>query len=418
MEITVCTSNNPITINETITQNEQTKGNKDMVPLNNVSQELLETSSSTNKNMNNTLVNNNNAVGGLKEESKSKKRRRRKSQLKKKNSLRKSSTSSSVSSSTPLEGMNEEKYLENSEDGNFGIGTQTLTGTSSAAETLSIATTTSSLSTTIPIVLSTTSLHNAAGNSNSSNDESSPKSGDGQFSAPLVTANTGDESLVSVVTCQTSPTNNTRIPNLDIHFFSDTEISSTGVNCHSASSRGAGRPTTPVQSDSELEISMREKESDDNLLNNSASWKWGELPTPDRKEHHDSKTSPAQAQRNSMLSSMFNFMKKNNKIRQQGNEVGGIYLSELDAKSMNPEMMAMYFPNTTDNKSTSTDIVTKGSVDKCFRRNNIVATTGSAVDDDRESGNGTSIPHSPSSLDGQKSLDSDYEDGGKLEEAR
>ncbi|XP_037819724.1 phosphatidate phosphatase LPIN1 isoform X2 [Lucilia sericata] len=307
------------------------------------------------------LINSNN--NSIKDESKSKKKRRKKSQMKKKNAQRKSSSSSSVGSNTPQDnGVTNDDNNKQAED----------------ADTSSI------------------SISNNT--TNSSNDEASPKSGE-QVSAGLVTAMGGDESPISE-TCQTSPVtpSTTRIPDLDIHFFSDTEVTSSGGNGPLGAGRGAGRPSTPIQSDSELEISMREKETDSDLMSNSASWKWGELPTPEPKDQSDNQAAQAQAKRNSMLSNMFNFMKNNNKLRKNATD-GGVYLSDLDTETMDPEMMAMYFPSASS-KETSPAI-------PALHCN----------EDDRESGNGTSLPHSPSSLEGQKSLDSDYEDG-KLQEGK
>ncbi|KAM7344657.1 phosphatidate phosphatase LPIN isoform 2-T6 [Cochliomyia hominivorax] len=324
--------------------------------------------SATNNNINNnqqasSVIEVNNTNGTSKEESKSKKKRRKKSQMKKKNAQRKSSSSSSVGSNAAQDNgttANDEnnKQAEDADTSSISISNNT---------------------------------------TNSSNDEASPKSGE-QVSAGLVTAMGGDESPISE-TCQTSPVtpSTTRIPDLDIHFFSDTEVTSSGGNGPLGAGRGAGRPSTPIQSDSELEISMREKETDSDLITNSASWKWGELPTPEPKDQTDNQSAQAQAKRNSMLSNMFNFMKNNNKLRKQAND-GGVYLSDLDTETMDPEMMAMYFPSA----SKETSPAVQGL---------------NANEDDRESGNGTSLPHSPSSLEGQKSLDSDYEDG-KLQEGK
>lgn len=268
-----------------------------------------------------------NITNALKEESKGKKKRRKKSQMKKKNAQRKSSSSSSLGSATPIDA--------NNEDG----------------DTLSISNNTTSSNDDYPIV--------------------------GKIEDSANIAKDADEGENSIMECQTSPiTPTTRIPDLDIHFFSDTEATTAG-----SSNRGAGRPSTPIQSDSELEISKREKVSDADLMSNTASWKWGELPTPQSDEQKDAPS----AQRNSMLSGMFNFMKKTNKMRQQGND-GGLYLSDLETEGMNPDVAALYFPSIKDSSM-------------------------QANDDDRESGNGTSLPHSPSSMEGQKSLDSDYEDG-------
>uniref|UniRef100_A0A1I8P291 phosphatidate phosphatase n=1 Tax=Stomoxys calcitrans TaxID=35570 RepID=A0A1I8P291_STOCA len=302
----------------------------------------------------------------IKDESKSKKKRRKKSQMKKKNAQRKTSSSSSLGSSTPVEGTT-------------GTDENTIVKPGEDADTSSL------------------SISNNT--NNSSNDEASPKSGE-QISAPLVTAMAGDESLVSEH-CKTSPvtpSTNTRMHDLDIHFFSDTEVTSSGGTGACGIGRGAGRPSTPIQSDSELEISLREKETDSDLMTSSASWKWGELPTPEPKadQNGENPAAQAQAQRNSMLSSMFNFMKNNNKMRKQGTEGGGVYLSDLNTDTMDPEMLAMYFPTASASIS---------------KENSPAIGALNSNEDDRESGNGTSLPHSPSSLEGQKSLDSDYEDG-------
>lgn len=86
-------------------------------------------------------------------------------------------------------------------------------------------------------------------------------------------------------------------------------------------------------------------------------------------------TAAKQAQRNSMLSGMFSFMKRNNKIRKNNPE--GLYLSDLDAEGMDPEIAALYFPD-----------LNKDSMKK-----------QSQQEEDRESGNGTSLPQSPTSMD-------------------
>lgn len=172
-----------------------------------------------------------------------------------------------------------------------------------------------------------------------------------------------------------------RVRDLDIHFFSDTDIGS-GLSPHGS------RPSTPIQSDSEIEISHREKTEQGNLMTNSASWKWGELPTQGDDVNITSEDAK-QAQRNSMLSNMFSFMKQSKKMRKVSAE--GVYLSELDTEGMDPEVAALYFP----------------PINKADPAMNVLA----APEDDRESGNGTSLPHSPSSVEEPKSLDSDYDDG-------
>lgn len=174
-----------------------------------------------------------------------------------------------------------------------------------------------------------------------------------------------------------------RVRDLDIHFFSDTEVGS-------GASRHGSRPSTPIQSDSEIEISHREKNEQGNLMTSSASWKWGELPTQgDADDANITSEDAKQAQRNSMLSNMFSFMKQSKKMRKVSAE--GVYLSELDTEGMDPEVAALYFP----------------PINKADPAMNILA----APEDDGESGNGTSLPHSPSSVEEPKSLDSDYDDG-------
>lgn len=171
-----------------------------------------------------------------------------------------------------------------------------------------------------------------------------------------------------------------RVRDLDIHFFSDTEIGS-------GKSPQGSRPSTPIQSDTEFEM-QREKAEQGNLMTSSASWKWGELPTQGDEANVTSEDAK-QAQRNSMLSNMFSFMKQSKKMRKASAE--GVYLSELDTEGMDPEVAALYFP----------------PINKADPAMNVLA----APEDDGESGNGTSLPHSPSSVEEPKSLDSDYEDG-------
>lgn len=140
---------------------------------------------------------------------------------------------------------------------------------------------------------------------------------------------------------------------VNIHFFSDGE----------AMSPHGSRPATPIQSDSEFEVSREKKDS---IMTSSASWKWGEPVISD--ESQVSNTSD-QSKRNSMLSGMLSFMKHKRK-----SVPDGLYLSEIDLETLDPEVAALYFPE-------STNIITENSNKK--------------RDDDRESGNGTSVPLSP-----------------------
>lgn len=161
---------------------------------------------------------------------------------------------------------------------------------------------------------------------------------------------------------------------LDIHFFSDGELGS-------AMSPQQSRPSTPVQSDTEFEVSQREKS--DNAMTSSASWKWGEPVVTTSQDNVDINASESN-KRNSMLSGMLSFMKQKRKSVPEG-----LYLSELDPETMDPEVTALYFPATV-NKHDSKE---------------------SKREDDRESGNGTSLPQSPTtSMEMIKSNDSDYDD--------
>lgn len=168
-------------------------------------------------------------------------------------------------------------------------------------------------------------------------------------------------------------------PMNDFLFFSDTEAG----DC-----REHGRPSTPIRSDSEIEITRTK--SNDDAMTNSASWKWGELPTPlSMTEQNQGPISDdaKQAQRLSMISNVFNFMKQSKGFRNSAKPANaeGIYLSDLDVEGLDPEVEALYFPP--------------------------ISPVNQVDNDDHESGNGTSLPHSPSSIESPKSGDSDYEEG-------
>lgn len=250
-------------------------------------------------------------------DSKSKKKRRKKSIMKKKNSQRKNSSSSSAGS--------------NHSDHNDGGETDSLTASQVTASSNS-----GSLKDTEDIV-------------------------------PIVEPKEAESSD------EPKETSN-RILELDIHFFSDTEVA-TGTSPRQS------RPSTPIQSDTEFEISQRENIEGDNM---SASWKWGELPTKPEDSDDLNTTQGKQAQRNSMLSGLMSFMKYNNK-KLRKNVPEGLYLSDFD-ESLDPEVAALYFPPSSSKAQTGQN------------------------EEDRESGNGTSLPQSPTSLEGIKSMDSDYDD--------
>ncbi|XP_017072747.1 phosphatidate phosphatase LPIN3 isoform X3 [Drosophila eugracilis] len=281
-----------------------------------------------------------------KEVSKSKTKKRRKKSQMKKNAQRKTSSSSSMGSAA---------------GGDFPSGETPSLGVTNIDE-------------------NDTPISSATNNNNTSS------SNDELPSAPLVTARTGDDSPLSEL--PHTPTTKARL-DLDIHFFSDTEIATpVGGGVGGSGRIAGGRPSTPIQSDSELETTMRDKRHvvDDE---NAASWKWGELPTPEQaKTDAMSAAQVQQSEHQSMLSNMFSFMKRANRIRKEKGvgEAGDIYLSDLDAGSMDPEMAALYFPTP-----------------RCKE--------APIPEEDGESGNGTSLPHSPSSLEeGQKSIDSDFDE--------
>lgn len=195
-------------------------------------------------------------------------------------------------------------------------------------------------------------------------------------SESIVTANDGLHEVNSVQDTMDTP----RM--CDFHFFSDTEV---------AASPYGSRPSTPIQSDSEFEISQREKNSDP-MTSSTASWKWGEFPITPIKADSDSinNKDAKQAERNSTLNTMLSFMKETIRIRKSTSD-GGVYLSDLmNSDGLDPDVVAKYFPPP-KNESYSNEI------------------------DDHESGNGTSLPHSPSSVENciSKSI-FDFDQDGKL----
>ncbi|XP_034108587.1 phosphatidate phosphatase LPIN3 isoform X3 [Drosophila albomicans] len=296
-----------------------------------------------------------------KDESKSKtKKRRKKSQMKKKNSQRKTSSSSSAGSAAGGDAINADAISLNSVQ-------------------------VSNIDETDVQIASISTITNITNNNtiSSSNDE--------QPSAPLLTAHTGDDSALSELT---TPTNLASRHDPDIHFFSDTEITTPTSIGASSAARGGGRPSTPIQSDSELETTMRDKRhvGEDE---NSGMWNWGELPTPEE----DAESTQNARQSGRLLWQMFSFMKRANRLRKEGaaNQAGDIYLSDLDAGSIDPEMAALYFPNQKPKEAKATH----------------------SGDEDRESGNGTSLPHSPSSLEeNQKSMDSDFDESKQQQDKK
>ncbi|XP_076639284.1 phosphatidate phosphatase LPIN [Colletes latitarsis] len=185
-------------------------------------------------------------------------------------------------------------------------------------------------------------------------------------------------------------------PETDFHFFSDTEVTKNQDS----------RPCSPVQSDTEFEmrkITQEGTEGEDK--GHQQSWRWGELPSLPLDATHVShrnslNSSIAVNQPNnteahrSMLSGMFSFMKKTSRVRHNP-ESEGIYLSDINADELDPDVAALYFPSS--------------------HRDPTAVKDGKGMDEeDTESGNGPSLPQSPNSVEevigGPKSLDSDFEE--------
>ncbi|XP_018358105.1 PREDICTED: phosphatidate phosphatase LPIN1 isoform X3 [Trachymyrmex cornetzi] len=185
-------------------------------------------------------------------------------------------------------------------------------------------------------------------------------------------------------------------PETDFHFFSDSEVTKNKDS----------RPCSPVQSDTEFEvrkITQEGSEREDDK-GHQQSWRWGELPSPPPEPAHMSHrnslnslataSQPNKDAQRSMLSGMFSFMKKTSRVRHNP-ESEGIYLSDLNADELDPEVAALYFPSS--------------------HRGPTMVKDGKTVDEeDTESGNGPSLPQSPNSVEGAiggpKSLDSDFEE--------
>lgn len=177
-----------------------------------------------------------------------------------------------------------------------------------------------------------------------------------------------------------SVTSNRKVIDPDFHFFSDTELTS---------GPGDSRPASPtaieaVLSDTEFEVKNRK--DDDIDIEVQQSWAWGEFPSS--KPHVSSPASDkttgqtsTQAQHNSMLSSVFSFMKH----QRQASNSDGVYLADLSSGAIEPEVAALYFTKTNEKKTADADM-------------------------DYESGNGPSLTQSPNSAEGCKSIDSDFEE--------
>ncbi|KAI8438317.1 hypothetical protein MSG28_010887 [Choristoneura fumiferana] len=230
------------------------------------------------------------------------------------------------------------------------------------------------------------------------------------------------------------PSQPTAIPNAtDINFYSDSEanaaalseemsnlklngdnriplaLSDTAFEVHAASRNAGSRSGTPVQSDTEVELSRTAKGD-----KSSQSWRWGELPEPpvrtegpaspaevDSPQPPGSPATPGtpgspaeplssdeERANRSVFSGMFRFMSSQGSDAAGGG--GGVYLDDLDRGQVDPDL---YFPkhHLAKNRSGVTT--------------NTYAPAG-PTEEEYESGNGPSLPQSPVSLD-PPPLDSD-----------
>ncbi|XP_045463728.1 phosphatidate phosphatase LPIN3 isoform X2 [Harmonia axyridis] len=172
---------------------------------------------------------------------------------------------------------------------------------------------------------------------------------------------------------------NRKILDPDIHFFSDTELTTGGITDLRNNSTLHLLIET-VQSDSEIE--MKNRRGTEN--HDGQSWEWGGFPQNQNREvDHNIKTE--EQQKMSMIATMFSFMKSKH-ISQKINQEG-IYLSDLCSGNLDPETAELYFPRS--RKSQDGDM-------------------------DCESGNGPSLVQSPNSVEESKSVDSDFDEKNKL----
>lgn len=162
----------------------------------------------------------------------------------------------------------------------------------------------------------------------------------------------------------------------DFHFFSDTELTNATAD---------SRPSSPtnvetVQSDTEFEVKKSKggkaivfKSNNIKFLFTSDeavehkgrnSWAWGQFPSVSQGTATIEVAGGAvmeQEQHNSMLTSMFSFMKQSKHRSLGGSE--GIYLADISSGSIDPEVAALYF-NTT--KKQTTGMVVIGFCCVCF----------------------------------------------------
>lgn len=193
-------------------------------------------------------------------------------------------------------------------------------------------------------------------------------------------------------------------------------------------------PSTPVLSDTEAEMSRISKSGANK--GSGQSWRWGELPEPPPRtaipcsdatssDQPDSppseplssdeenaiinaaKQSEKGAGATGMLSGMFSFMKHKQPAlaTTSKKDADGVYLADLADGGVDPEVAALYFPPHQQTQQSGSRRPEPGSLTVNIHAAN-------ATEEDYESGNGPSLPQSPSSIDGpmMKGLDSDEDD--------
>ncbi|XP_048508098.1 phosphatidate phosphatase LPIN1 isoform X2 [Athalia rosae] len=218
--------------------------------------------------------------------------------------------------------------------------------------------------------------------------------------SPVVEVESKNSSSELIETHSTSLSQDIAVPRAetDFHFFSDTEITKNRES----------RNRSPVQSDTEFEIRKlsEDRAEIEDEKTHQQSWRWGELPSPPPdstlSSHRTSMNASATANQTndfeahqSILSRTLAYMKRSNSRFVRNPESDGIYLSDLNADELDPEVAALYLPTS-------------------HRRTTIPKGEKSVDEEDAESGNGPSLPQSPNSVEGAiggpKSLDSDFEE--------
>lgn len=186
----------------------------------------------------------------------------------------------------------------------------------------------------------------------------------------------------------------------------NTTLSDGEVTPNEGRSPSGSRPSTP-KSDTEYEMRKMEFSVSSEDSQNQWSWTWGELPVPPQASPQIEREAPFsdddsstkakqikkdQAEQRSMLGGVFKLMgiSKNasnpNSTPNAVKEEKGMYLDDLSSSDIDPEIAALYLsPNSTwssQNKGKESTVVPIGK------------------DEDTESGNGSSLPQSPHSVDG------------------